>query len=198
VSQSAYALFNGVGKLQGAKEGGNRDLKRWRTVAISTGEMDLETFIATAGRKTKAGQLVRLLNIPLSKAVRFHDHQNGKQHADALKDAYQHNYGAAGRSGLNGWPTTSSRPLILCVSVKPAGAVLFLLTTVNRFTAWPQDLPFWRRRYCWVRLSPDGTRRPAGMRYSTVTTRGCVSSVPVTKSTSRLLNRPRPFLMRMD
>lgn len=100
VSQSAYALFNGVGKLQGAKEGGNRDLKRWRTVAISTGEMDLETFIATAGRKTKAGQLVRLLNIPLSKAVRFHDHQTGKQHADALKDAYQHHHGAAGREWI--------------------------------------------------------------------------------------------------
>ena len=100
VSQSAYALFNGVGKLQGAKEGGNRDLKRWRTVAISTGEMDLETFIASAGRKTKAGQLVRLLNIPLSKAVRFHNHQNGKQHADALKDAYQHHHGAAGREWI--------------------------------------------------------------------------------------------------
>ena len=100
VSQSAYALFNGVGKLQGAKEGGNRDLKRWRTVAISSGEMDLETFIASAGRKTKAGQLVRLLNIPLSKAVRFHDHQNGKQHADALKDAYQHHHGAAGREWI--------------------------------------------------------------------------------------------------
>ncbi|WNI84419.1 DUF927 domain-containing protein [Citrobacter portucalensis] len=100
VSQSAYALFNGVGKLQGAKDGGNRDLKRWRTVAISTGEMDLETFIATAGRKTKAGQLVRLLNIPLSKAMRFHEHQNGKQHADALKDAYQHHHGAAGREWI--------------------------------------------------------------------------------------------------
>ncbi|MDV5368577.1 DUF927 domain-containing protein [Enterobacter hormaechei] len=100
VSQSAYALFNGVGKLQGAKEGGNRDLKRWRTVAISTGEMDLETFIASAGRKAKAGQLVRLLNIPLSKAVRFHDYQNGKQHADALKDAYQHHHGAAGREWI--------------------------------------------------------------------------------------------------
>lgn len=97
VSQSAYALFNGVGKLQGAKEGGNRDLKRWRTVAISTGEMDLETFIAGAGRRTKAGQLVRLLNIPLSKAVHFHEHRNGKQHADALKEAYQHHHGAAGR-----------------------------------------------------------------------------------------------------
>ncbi|KMK44131.1 TOPRIM and DUF927 domain-containing protein [Pluralibacter gergoviae] len=100
VSQSAYALFNGVGKLQGAKEGGNRDLKRWRTVAISTGEMDLETFIAGAGRRTKAGQLVRLLNIPLSKAVHFHKHQNGKQHADALKEAYQRHHGAAGRQWI--------------------------------------------------------------------------------------------------
>jgi hypothetical protein len=27
--------------------------------------MDLETFIASAGRKAKAGQLVRLLNIPM-------------------------------------------------------------------------------------------------------------------------------------
>ncbi|WP_213133824.1 TOPRIM and DUF927 domain-containing protein [Citrobacter sp. FP75] len=100
VSQSAYSLFNGVGKLQGAKEGGNRDLKRWRTVAISTGEIDLETFISATGRKTKAGQLVRLLNIPLSKAVNFHEHQNGKQHADALKNAYQHNHGTAGREWI--------------------------------------------------------------------------------------------------
>ncbi|HBZ4110498.1 TPA: DUF927 domain-containing protein [Klebsiella pneumoniae] len=97
VYKSAYALFNGTGKLQGAKEGGNRDLKRWRTVAISTGEMDLETFIASAGRKAKAGQLVRLLNIPMRRAVRFHEHINGKHHADALKDAYQHNHGVSGR-----------------------------------------------------------------------------------------------------
>ncbi|MFA9593070.1 DUF927 domain-containing protein [Citrobacter telavivensis] len=97
VYKSAYALFNGTGKLQGAKEGGNRELKRWRTVAISTGEVDLETFIAGAGRKAKAGQLVRLLNIPLSKAIHFQEYQNGKQHADALKDAWQHQHGAAGR-----------------------------------------------------------------------------------------------------
>ncbi|ALZ96950.1 putative DNA primase/helicase [Leclercia sp. 1548] len=98
VYKSAYALFNGTGKLQGAKEGGNRELKRWRTVAISTGEVDLETFIAGAGRKAKAGQLVRLLNIPLSKAIRFHGHESGKHHADALKDAYQSHHGAAGRA----------------------------------------------------------------------------------------------------
>ncbi|CAI0832362.1 DNA primase TraC [Serratia fonticola] len=97
VAKSAYTLFNGVGKLQGAKEGGNRDLKRWRTVALSTGEMDIETFIASTGRKVKAGQLVRLLNIPLEKSQQHHETANGKAHADALKDAYQSHHGAAGR-----------------------------------------------------------------------------------------------------
>ncbi|MGR7527392.1 DUF927 domain-containing protein [Klebsiella aerogenes] len=97
VWKSAYALFNGTGKLQGAKDGGNRELKRWRTVAISTGEVDMETFVAGAGRKVKAGQLVRLLNIPMSRAVRFHGYKNGKQHADAMKDAYQNHHGVAGR-----------------------------------------------------------------------------------------------------
>ncbi len=111
VAQSAYALFNGVGKLQGAKEGGNRDVKRWRTVAISTGEMDLETFIATSGQKIKAGQLVRLLNIPLSKAVAFHEYRNGKEHADALKDAYMSHYGAAGRAWIK-WLTDNRQQAI--------------------------------------------------------------------------------------
>lgn len=97
VATSAYTLFNGAGKLQGAKEGGNRELKRWRTVAISTGEMDIETFLSAGGIRVKAGQLVRLLNIPMEKASVFHDYQNGKQHADALKEAYQANHGAAGR-----------------------------------------------------------------------------------------------------
>lgn len=97
VATSAYTLFNGAGKLQGAKEGGNRDLKRWRTVAISTGEVDIETFLAAGGIKVKAGQLVRLLNLPMEKSVNHHEFQNGKQHADALKDAYQHHHGAASR-----------------------------------------------------------------------------------------------------
>ena len=97
VATSAYTLFNGAGKLQGAKEGGNRDLKRWRTVAISTGEMDIETYLAAGGLKVKAGQLVRLLNVPMEKSTVFHEYQTGKQHADALRDAWRENHGAAGR-----------------------------------------------------------------------------------------------------
>lgn len=97
VATSAYTLFNGAGKLQGAKEGGNRELKRWRTVAISTGEMDIETFLAAGGLKVKAGQLVRLLNIPMEKSTAFNGLPNGKAHADALKEAWINNHGAAGR-----------------------------------------------------------------------------------------------------
>ncbi|EAT6598661.1 DUF927 domain-containing protein [Salmonella enterica] len=97
VATSAYTLFNGAGKLQGAKEGGNRELKRWRTVAVSTGEMDIETFLSAGGLKVKAGQLVRLLNIPMEKATVFNGQPNGKAHADALKEAWLDNHGAAGR-----------------------------------------------------------------------------------------------------
>lgn len=97
VATSAYTLFNGVGKLQGAKDGGNRELKRWRTVAISTGEMDIETFLTAGGLKPKAGQLVRLLNVPLEKATVFHGLPSGKAHADALRAACMAHHGAAGR-----------------------------------------------------------------------------------------------------
>ncbi|EPN5740832.1 DUF927 domain-containing protein, partial [Cronobacter dublinensis] len=97
VATSAYTLFNGVGKLQGAKEGGNRELKRWRTVAISTGEMDIETFLISGGLKPKAGQLVRLLNMPLEKAAALHGLPSGKAHADTLRDACRTHHGAAGR-----------------------------------------------------------------------------------------------------
>ena len=100
VAESAYALFNGVGKIQGAKEGGNRDLQRWRAMAFSTGEIDLESYIRADGGKINAGQLVRLLNVPISKATEFHGYADGKAHADAMKDGYQNNFGAIGRKWI--------------------------------------------------------------------------------------------------
>ena len=100
VADAAYALFNGVGKIQGAKEGGNRDVKRWRAMAFSTGEIDMESYIRADGGKVNAGQLVRLLNIPISKATVFHGLPDGKSHADAMRDACKINYGAVGREWI--------------------------------------------------------------------------------------------------
>ncbi|MDR0806984.1 MAG: DUF927 domain-containing protein [Enterobacteriaceae bacterium] len=100
VSDAAYALFNGVGKIQGAKEGGNREIKRWRALAFSTGETDLESYIKADGVKVNAGQLVRLLNVPITKATEYHGYADGKAHADALRAASQNHYGAAGRQWI--------------------------------------------------------------------------------------------------
>ena len=100
VSSTAYALFNGVGKIQGAKDGGNRDLMRWRTIALSTGEKDIETFLTSGGLTVKAGQLVRLLNIPIRKASHFGKFKNGKAHADHLNQATAKQYGTLGRAWI--------------------------------------------------------------------------------------------------
>ncbi len=100
VGDIAYSLFNGVGKIQGAKEGGNRDLARWRTVAFSTGEIDLETYLTNVEIKTNVGQLVRLLNIPLQRATQFHHHKDGKAHADHLNQASKLHYGVIGREWI--------------------------------------------------------------------------------------------------
>ncbi|MEY0027772.1 DUF927 domain-containing protein [Providencia rettgeri] len=97
VYKSAYTLFNGKGKIQGAKDGGNRQVQSWRTVAISTGEKDIETFLLNSGVKVNAGQLVRLLNIPIERATELHECETGKAHADLIKVNCRDSYGAAGR-----------------------------------------------------------------------------------------------------
>ncbi|KGP43398.1 TOPRIM and DUF927 domain-containing protein [Morganella morganii] len=101
VYKSAYTLFNGKGKIQGARDGGNRPLESWRTVAISTGEKDIETFLLSSGVKINAGQLVRLLNIPVQRATELHGCETGKHHADTIKVNCRSHYGSAGR----GWIT---------------------------------------------------------------------------------------------
>ncbi|EAP0944964.1 DUF927 domain-containing protein [Salmonella enterica] len=100
VFTSAYTLFNGKGKLQGDPNGGNRDLKYFETVVISTGEKSVETFLAGANIKVKAGQLVRLLNIPVTRPTEFHGYENGEKHAKALKVAWLEHHGAAGREWI--------------------------------------------------------------------------------------------------
>lgn len=106
IEQTAYALFNGVGKIQGAKEGGNRELQRWRIMAFSTGEIDLEGYLSAGGIKTHAGQLVRLLNVPITQAKVYHQFPDGKTHADHLNHAAKHHYGIVGRAWIE-WLTVT-------------------------------------------------------------------------------------------
>ena len=96
VAQTAYSLFNGQGKLQGAKEGGNRKSIKWLVANLSTGEEGLESYLKQQGIKVNAGQLVRLLNIPMKRATEFHGLADGKTHADTLNTNVMKFYGAVG------------------------------------------------------------------------------------------------------
>ncbi len=104
VASTAYVVFNGVGKMQGSKEGGNRHVNRWKVLALSTGEMTLATFLATGNRKTQAGQEVRLASIKVDagKGLGAFDTLNGCQTAGALAEALEAaaatHYGAIGRA----------------------------------------------------------------------------------------------------
>jgi len=100
VSTSAYTLFNGVGKVQGAKEGGNRAVLRWTVAALSTGEEDFETFMLKSGISPKAGQLVRLVSVPFVDTVEFNGMDDGDQHSRAIKREAARYCGAVGREWI--------------------------------------------------------------------------------------------------
>lgn len=103
VENASYTLFNETGRDRGKKTGGNQQLSRWKIIALSTGESDLESYIQSQNPKTqiKAGQLVRLLNIPMTEAKNFHHFKNAKAHADHLNEATTENYGVLGREWIN-------------------------------------------------------------------------------------------------
>ncbi|PHM67962.1 propanediol utilization protein [Xenorhabdus kozodoii] len=100
VANSAYSLFNGVGKIQGRREGGNRAVIRWKIAALSTGEEDLETFLIKGGITPKAGQLVRLLSVPFIDTMFFNGYEDGDSHARAIKREAKRYCGAAGREWI--------------------------------------------------------------------------------------------------
>lgn len=61
---AAYQLANGMEKNRGAAAGGARQLKTWRTPFLSTGEVRLADVMGEAGLKIRAGQEVRVADVP--------------------------------------------------------------------------------------------------------------------------------------
>ncbi|MCG9097409.1 DUF927 domain-containing protein [Laribacter hongkongensis] len=104
IGMAAYRLFNGVGKMQGAKDGGNREQARWRVLVLSTGESDLAGFMASGGQRTHAGQEVRLASLPADagRGLGTFDTLNGCTSAGALAEkleqAAREHHGTVGRA----------------------------------------------------------------------------------------------------
>ncbi len=97
--ESAYLLANGTGKLRGAHTGGARQLVRWRLLFLSSGEIGLAEHMAEGGKTARAGQEVRLAEIPADAGAgfgafeRLHDYAGGAEFAKALDVAVRANYG---------------------------------------------------------------------------------------------------------
>ncbi|MFI9651512.1 DUF927 domain-containing protein [Guyparkeria halopsychrophila] len=100
IGSTVYALGNGVGKTRAARTGAARHAYRWRVAMLSTGERTLAAHMAEGGHRQKAGQSVRLLDIPANRAQGvfddLHKHEGGRSLADAIKRAAGRHYGHAG------------------------------------------------------------------------------------------------------
>lgn len=105
VGAIVYALGNGRGKQRASRSGSARGVTRWRCFVISSGERSIATAMLEGGQRAKAGQAVRLLDIPALRTFGAWDDLHGAASAAAFSDdlkrvASQH-HGLAGLAFLD-------------------------------------------------------------------------------------------------
>lgn len=101
IGQVAYMLANGQGKSRARRDGAARRPARWRSLFLSTGELALADKIAEdgKGRKTAAGQEVRIVDIPADAGAglglfeTLHGFDSADQFARHLKAVAAEHYG---------------------------------------------------------------------------------------------------------
>lgn len=99
-ASTAYLLGNGQGKARMTRGIGGRVRLRWTLLYISTGETTLAEHAASAGKTTKGGAEVRLLNIAADagQGCGLFENLHGTKSADAfareMKEAAVQHYGA--------------------------------------------------------------------------------------------------------
>jgi putative DNA primase/helicase len=104
VGAIVYSLGNGRGKQRAGRSGNARAVSRWRCFILSSGERSIATTMLEGGHRAKAGQAVRLLDIPAARKFgawdELHDLPSGTAFSDAIKRASVTHHGHAGRAFL--------------------------------------------------------------------------------------------------
>lgn len=101
VSNIVYSLASGIGKQRAQRDGSAKAPKTWRVTILSTGEIGIAAKIQESGRRARAGQEVRIIDVDadaeLGHGVFDHGGADGsKKLADSLKKAASTYYGVAG------------------------------------------------------------------------------------------------------
>ncbi len=102
----AYMLGNGGGKTRATRNGNARNALSWRLLYLSSGEKDLNDCAIESKKKVKAGQEIRLLNIPAVPVDRegcgafeyLHNFDNGGAFAEYLNQQVKEYYGTPARA----------------------------------------------------------------------------------------------------
>ena len=97
----AYMLANGSGKTRAGRTGGMRARADWRLLFLSAGEIGLAQHMSEAGKQARAGQELRLAEIPADAGAglglfeNLHESGHGAEFAKALDQATRKHYGGA-------------------------------------------------------------------------------------------------------
>ncbi|WP_169315566.1 DUF927 domain-containing protein [Thiocystis violascens] len=104
VGSVIYQLGNGRGKQRASRSGAARSVARWRCMILSTGERTIATTMLEGGHRAKAGQSVRMLDIPVARRYGawddLHSMTSGAAFSDAIKRAAATQHGHVGRAFL--------------------------------------------------------------------------------------------------
>ncbi len=143
----AYLLANGQDKLRARKTLDGQTRRRWRTLFLSTGETTLADRIREGGRAPRAGQDVRLVDIPanpegLDQAFEtWGGFPSSQALADHLKGAVRHAYGTPirpylenlGRMDTDALADLERRRSAWARSLLPRGSDSQVARVVDRF-----------------------------------------------------------------
>lgn len=98
--EAAYALINGTGKTRANRHGEAKAAARWRVLLLSTGELTIAARMSAGGFEAKAGQELRILDIPVQGRYGLFDELHGRGSGSALSDEIRNksaqHYGHAG------------------------------------------------------------------------------------------------------
>lgn len=100
VGDVVYSVADGTGKQRAGRSSAARRVRRWRVMLLSSGEVTLETKMSEAGKRTRAGQDVRLVTVSAGRRFGAWDDLRGQPSGAALSDALKRasvtDYGHAG------------------------------------------------------------------------------------------------------
>jgi putative DNA primase/helicase len=103
VAGAIYAMANGAGKGRMSRELTGRRRSTWRTLILSTGEVDVQTVVERSGRKMPAGAAVRLPSLGIRDADAWPQRHGREDRAAMLAElhaAMRRHHGTAARAYL--------------------------------------------------------------------------------------------------